>query len=733
LSWLWENYISPGLHWLHERVVEGLNWLWDRIWGGIEWVRDRLKEIGDAIWNFVTKGLPEIGAAFEGFINSILGPIKEGFDWVYQRIKEALDAAISPVREGLDWLWARIREGLDAVKTPILEGLNWLWGKIVEGVGDLRSGIANFFLSLGSQIAESMSNLSGTLSNTISSLSTQISESGNWLYSEIVKYADGVMTSIAQALQLLPQTAIDLVKQFITELQAQWSQLVSGLTSGVLGGQVAGWQPITSGMAAPAGSISPELSASTAKSHEAAAHAIWAGLFAATVAAELATLGQVDVNLGAVWTNPYVAAMMDTSKRIIALPTEIGILTPYRYLLNAQYTPNLPSPDDMIRFMVKEAWYPDKQVEMPEQFIGWMKWLGYSEEWTRLYWGAHWRLPDLGQVFTMLHRKLVTPEFVDNYLKLADIEPSWRPLLRAISYELPDRIRTRWMYEWGLIDLQTWRMLDEMSGLDPAWSERMVIAELKNILRDDIGAIRAQLHKAVVEGLMSEAEYRQYLQKLGYSPEVVDARVTAAVIARDTEAKLEMLKALRSAYVAGKIERQDYLESLARLGVEAEAISVLAQADDMKRLPKPIKPKDISAQLAEAQEKVRIAELTLQFAREDYEALQSQMAADLAAMDADLAKKLADIDDRLRLLQARWQFAKTTKEAALIQVEVENLLAEKAQVIDLYNARYQDAQASWQARLLNAQQKVRDAELKLAIAQDRLSRLAGSAPSPRAG
>ena len=70
-----------------------------------------------------------------------------------------------------------------------------------------------------------------------------------------------------------------------------------------------------------------------------------------------------------------------------------------------------------------------------------------------------------------------------------------------------------------------------MSGLSPEWSERMVLAELKNILRDDIGAVRAQLHKAVVEGLMSEAEYRQYLQNLGLSPEVVDARVTAAVIA----------------------------------------------------------------------------------------------------------------------------------------------------------------------------------------------------------
>jgi hypothetical protein len=732
LNWLWSN-IQSGLQWVWERLSEFGSWLWGQISGGLQWVWDRLQEIGSAIINAIAGGLPVIGQAIQDFINAILSPIQSGLSWLYERISEALAPIQGWIQSGIEWIGSRLSEGLQSILAPIQSGLSWLWDSIQAGISGLGSQVGGWLSEIGSAISTGVAQLGGQISQSADYIANQIQAGMGWLYSEIVKYADGVMTSIAQALQLLPQTSLDLVKQFITELQTQWSQLVSGLTSGVLGGQVAGWQPITSGMAAPAGSISPELSASTAKSHEAAGHAIWAGLFAATVAAELATLGQVDVNLGAVWTNPYIAAMMDTTKRIISIPTEIGIIRPYQYLLNAQYTPNLPSPEDMIRFMVKEAWYPDKQVEMPEQFIGWMKWLGYSEQWTRLYWGAHWRLPEIGQVFTMLHRKLITPEFVDNYLKLADIEPSWRPLLRAISYELPDRIRTRWMYEWGLIDLQTWRMLDEMSGLSPEWSERMVMAELKNILRDDIGAIRAQLHKAVVEGLMSEAEYRQYLQNLGLPQPVIDARVTAAVIARDTEAKLEMLKALRSAYVEGKIERQDYLESLARLGVEADAISVLAQADDMKKLPKPIKPKDISAQLAEAQDKVRIAELTLQFAREDYEALQSQMAADLAAIDADLAKKLADIDDRLRLLQARWQFAKTTKEAALIQVEVENLLAERAQVIDLHNARYAEAQTTWQARLLNAQQKVRDAELKLAIAQDRLSRLAGSAPSPRAG
>jgi hypothetical protein len=76
-------------------------------------------------------------------------------------------------------------------------------------------------------------------------------------------------------------------------------------------------------------------------------------------------------------------------------------------------------------------------------------------------------------------------------------------------------------------------------------------------------------------------------------------------------------------------------------------------------------------------------------------------------------------------VQARMQYAKTIKEAAVLRTELENLLAERAQLAVIYNARYSEAQATWQARLLNAQQKIRDAELKLAIAQDRLARLGG--------
>ena len=724
LSWLWSN-VQSGLQWLWERVSEFGGWLWSNIQGGLSWLWDRLQEIGAAILNAIAGGIPAIGQAIQGFIDTILSPIHTAINWLWERINEGLQTILTPITESLSWLWERINEGLQAILSPIQAGLDWLYARIQDVGAALLNQVGGWITSIGAAISQGVAQLGGEIGQAASQLTSQINQVGGWLYQELVKYADGVQMGIANALNLLPQAGIELLKQMLDELADRWQGLVAGQAGGSGQALPTVWAGVARGAAAPVGSINPDISAQTAQSLIDAGQQAWWGIYISNLLLEAGTLGLVDVSINQAYSNPNTAALLDAAKRAQLMPIEIGIFRPYQYLLNSVYTPNLPSPDDMIRFMVKEAWYPEKQVEMPTQFIDWMKYLGYSEAWTRLYWGAHWRLPDVSQVFTMLHRKLITPEFVDAYLKLADIEPSWRPLLRAISYELPDRIRTRWMYEWGLIDLQTWQTLDEMSGLDPQWSGLMVQAELRNILRDDISAIRSQLDKAVREGLMSPAEYRSYLQSLGLPEPVIDARVAAATIARDTEARLEILRALRSAYVEGKIERNDYLESLARLGVEADAISVLAQADDYKRLPKPIKPRDLAQQIAEAQEKVRIAEIALQFAREDYQALQTQMAADLTTLQAEMTKRIADVDDRLRLVQARMQYAKTIKEAAVLRTELENLLAERAQLAELYNARYSEAQATWQARLLNAQQKIRDAELKLAIAQDRLARLSG--------
>lgn len=738
-QWLW-GQIWSGLNWLADRVREGATWLWERLsefggwlWGqisgGLNWIWERIQEIGSAIINAIAGGIPAIGQAIQDFINAIISPIQSGLSWLLEQIQNGLSFIGLKVTEAASWVFERMAEGLSSLGSQLQAGVSWLWDSFSRGIADLATSTQTGIAAISAQLGESYASITSQVSQSTSLLAEQLSQGVGWLYSELIKYADGVMTSIAQALQLLPEGFRQLITQMIETLSQAWLNVAQSIAGSVSQGQVAAWQPITTQLAAPVGSISPQLALTTAQQHEIAGHALWAALFAATTIGEAATLGQLDISLQGVWNEPYIRAMMDTTQAIISLPTQIGIITPLQYQLNAQYTPSLPSPAEMISFMVKEAYYPEKQVELPDIFVAWMKWLGYKEEWTRLFWGAHWRLPDTGQVFTMLHRKLLTPEQVDAYLKLADIEPAWRPLLRAISYDLPDKIRTRWMYEWGLIDVATWRMLDEMTGLSPEWSGLMVQAELKNILRDDINAVRSELHRQAREGLISLAEYETFLRRLGLPEPVIALRVDAARLARDTDAKIEMIKALRQAYIDKKIGDAEYVESMTRLGVSPDALSIFSQVDSLKREPKPIPPETLEKKLADLSDRIKKYELALTQANEDLAAMQTQMAEELQALETDLEKKLADIDDRIRILTARYQFAKTVRETELIRLEIENLLNEKAQLIQVHQERYDAAKARWDTRILQAQQKIREIEIELTILRDRFSRLAGKTPA----
>lgn len=728
LSWLWEN-ITSGLAWLWERVSEGLSWLGERVSSGLAWLWGRLQEIASSIVNAVLGAIPALGEAFRNFVSLIVEPIKAGLDWLLARIGEILTPIREAIQSGIHWLLERMQEIFTPVISNIQAGLEWLSRAVADNINALGASLLN---TLGNVLGTLQSGLAG-IASTVTSVAGVITEnvtaSARWVYESLIEWADGVMRGIAQAISELPKpfwiTGVEQISQWLDSrfLQAIYNLGLAQTVATHTALQLSGTLGATRSKRDP---LEAYRIMNTIIDN---ARGMWAGQFAAALAVEAATLGQLDVVPSRLFDSPDVKAIMNAYMRVLDIAMSAQLYEPLRLAFNYTFTPAMPSPQDMIQFMVKEAFYPEKQVELPGQFVDWMRYLGYSEEWTRLFWGAHWRLPSTTEVFTMLHRKLITPEFVDAYLKLADIEPSWRPLLRAISYELPDRIRTRWMYEWGLIDLQTWQLLDEYSGLHPQWSGLMVQAELRNILRDDINAVRSELHRQAREGLISLAEYEAYLRQLGLPEPVIQLRVDAARLARDTDARIEMVKAIRQAYVDKKIDPASYSESLARLGVSPDALAVFTQVDGLKREPKPIPPETTEKKIADLQDRIRKYELSLQQAHEDLQAMQSQMAEELGVLDAELQKKLADLDDRLRLLQARWQFIRTDREAAILRTEAENLLAEKAQLQQLYAERYDAAQARWQTRILQQQQKIREIELELAIMRERLARLVGKAPT----
>ena len=85
-------------------------------------------------------------------------------------------------------------------------------------------------------------------------------------------------------------------------------------------------------------------------------------------------------------------------------------INPDYFVLYEQANKFLPPPSDLIRFSVRDVYYPEvikkygMDKEFPEKFVEEAKKLGMDEEVARKYWIAHWELPSISAVFEMLHR-----------------------------------------------------------------------------------------------------------------------------------------------------------------------------------------------------------------------------------------------------------------------------------------------------------------------------------------
>jgi len=111
----------------------------------------------------------------------------------------------------------------------------------------------------------------------------------------------------------------------------------------------------------------------------------------------------------------------------------------------------IPSPTDLVRMAVREAFYPDYiakynlLAEYPPEFEMWAKKQGMSPEWSKKFWVSHWVLPSIMQGYEMLHRGVISKTDLDSLFKAVDIAPYWREKLLAISYSPYTRLDIRRM------------------------------------------------------------------------------------------------------------------------------------------------------------------------------------------------------------------------------------------------------------------------------------------------
>ena len=118
----------------------------------------------------------------------------------------------------------------------------------------------------------------------------------------------------------------------------------------------------------------------------------------------------------------------------------------------------IPSPTDLIHMAIREVFNPQLRealtldAEFPDPFLPWAQKLGYSEEWARNYWAAHWDLPSVSQGMEMLHRGEIEMDDLVGLVKALDYAPVWRQPLINIAYNPITRVDLRRLYKLKIIN-----------------------------------------------------------------------------------------------------------------------------------------------------------------------------------------------------------------------------------------------------------------------------------------
>jgi len=673
LNWTWNNVIKPSIDWIHDNIINNMWTLWN------DYISPAINNIAGTVWGYLTDFyvrqiqpglqwlLEEINNALKWLYENM---IKPGLDWTWNNVvKPAIDGidsflhdefprlsalgreAVSRAQETLNEIRERVQPAIGDVITALDGARDQIDQNIKNMVGDVLSGFNNLMTSLPQIVGEGFKDvmkwLASTFGEIVGSLGSFLDKgvieplvnAFKWvqdLFSKlfldlwnnlVAKVKGGSPMEPQEALSLIPSVVVPLafgsiltvgvldllstklagsgfdfsgVKEWVNRILHP--DIIGNVTIGVLLGV---------GIQEPLRQFFKEQFRTTLPNVAEAFQMMWRGkLSEEEVRTILARIGFKD---------EYIDGYFEIYKR-------------------------MPGPSDLISFIVKEAHEEYKQVEFPEQLAEWLRMQGMEEKWAKLYWGAHWQLPSVEQVFEMMYRGLISPDEMRAFLKEADYEPRWRDKLIGISYKLPDRITARWALEWGVWDEARFTEFLKAEGYDPQWIPDIVKIEKANVFREHLNAIKSVMVRAFREGFLDEAGLRRGLQEAGFPEEAVNLIIASAKREAQFDLMADVKSAYISAYKSGKIDDSTFIELMTSLGVTPERaeeyVRFLSSAVNLKPVTKPT----VSWQIEQLKHRIKQLELKLLDLQTDLEQRRAELEQAKRVWEAKLRRYEAQLE-----------------------------------------------------------------------------------------
>ena len=268
----------------------------------------------------------------------------------------------------------------------------------------------------------------------------------------------------------------------------------------------------------------------------------------------------------------------------------------------------IPPASDLITMCVREAFTPEvyERVapETPPEFIEWMEKQGFSEEWSRRYWVAHYRRMGVEQAWRAFYRGRFSKDELETFLKYADIHPDDRAVLtdEKVMYDLPTIRELGYGYDVGVYTKEDIEWYRRASGLSPEDAKKAAEAMVAYRSEAEREALRREYMYAYARGAISLEDFKAKLEELKTSKDKIPLWLERAKLYRDRMTKQpaqnEPLSITRSTaqwlYEHDVWTEEQFRNALKELGYTDEAIEAYLEQSKKRKEERRPEPKRLS-------------------------------------------------------------------------------------------------------------------------------------------
>lgn len=241
----------------------------------------------------------------------------------------------------------------------------------------------------------------------------------------------------------------------------------------------------------------------------------------------------------------------------------------------------LPSMQDIVRYIGKEVFEPAMidtfglMEDYPEHAEEDAKKIGVNPRWVKAEWVAHWQDIGLNYMLEGLHRDVVQWDEVERYMRLVEIAPRFRELIRDVSYNPLTRVDTRRMQDLGVLDAKgVFRSyLDQ--GYSPENAMLMTQWTLKYNRANDRDLAKTEIIRAYKAKVFDFETAVSSLVDSGYSKIQAEFLIGLEDLKETTNTNEILLDAVKDSYTSNLINDLEVRQRLAELDISGERIEAL--------------------------------------------------------------------------------------------------------------------------------------------------------------